>query len=143
MSNPFGSMPADEELAAFGSAVGGLFLGFVTSDVLSAVVQGRMAAGGSGGPAWLHVLFAAAALVFLGQVASWALRLALLAFALGQVISVAWPSLSPWVGTGLDALVACGLLAAAWPHAGRRARAVTVVLFVGFVGFRMSMTRPW
>lgn len=140
MSKPFGSMPADEELAAFGSAVGGLFLGFVTSDLLSTVVRGRVPAGGSGGPAWLHLLFAAAAIVSLSQVASWALRLALLAVALGQVISIAWLSLSPWVGTGLHALVACGLLAAAWPRAGRRARAVTVLVFIGFVVLRMWRT---
>ena len=140
MSKPFGSMPADRELVAFGSGVGGLMLGVVTPDLVSLALGRTVAVGFSQLP-WLSALFAAIALGIAIQVTGWALRVALVAFAMGRLVSIVSVaealSVGPVTITAINGLFACGLIVAAWPRAGRLAKVVTIVLFASAVAMRL------
>jgi hypothetical protein len=133
-------MPADRELAAFGSGVGGLMLGVVTPDLVSFYLGRTVAVGFSQLPWWLSALFAAIALGIAIQVTGWALRVALVAFAMGRlasIVSVAEAlSVGPVTITVINGLFACGLIVAAWPRAGRLAKVVTIVLFASAAAMR-------
>jgi hypothetical protein len=149
MSNPFGTMPADRELAAFGSGFAGLLLGVLALDLLSPLLGGTAQSGLPPHRAWLlPTIFAATALVFAAKVTGLALRIALLAFATAQLVSIAAVASAIGIGPrtllGIHLLVAGGVLSASWSYTGIRMRVATVVLFAAGFMFKlwvMSQTR--
>ncbi|HKN58944.1 MAG TPA: hypothetical protein VJV97_08825 [Gemmatimonadaceae bacterium] len=136
MSIPFGAMPADRQLATLGCGVAAIILGATTPRV-AALVNGRtLFVSVSPMPWWFSALFAALALAVAVRVTGWVLRIALVAFAVNRVLSIASVahalSIGPVTVTALNELFGCSLMVAAWPHAGRRARIAAVVLFACF-----------
>src|SRR4051794_31791577 len=85
---PFGSMPADRELAAFACGFGGLLLGALIPDMVSLAMGRMIAVAVTPRPWWFVALLAAAALAASVQVTGWVLRGALIAFALCRSISI-------------------------------------------------------
>jgi hypothetical protein len=146
MSKPFGTMPADANLAAFGSAFGGWLLGTVAPNLMTGLLGGRVTGGHSHLPWWLSAALTAFALALTIQVRTWPLRAALLAFAAAQALSIGAVARALVVGpTGMAVMhgvFASTLLFAAWPHTGRLARALAIGLFVVAVGFKMAL-RSW
>ena len=146
MSKPFRTMPADADLAAFGSAFGGWLLGTVAPNLMTGVLGGRVTGGHSHLPWWLSAALTAFALALTIEVRTWPLRAALLAFAAAQALSIGAVARALVVGpTGMAVMhgvFASTLLFAAWPHTGRLARALAIGLFVVAVGFKMAL-RSW
>ena len=136
-------MPADRELAAFGCGFGGLILGLVTPDLMSLAMGRTVAAGVSQVPWWFSAVFATTALAIAIQVTGWALRAALIAFAVGRLVSIKSVakafSIGPITMTAFNWLFACGLIIATWPRTGRLAKVVTIVLFASTVAVRLWM----
>ena len=78
MSKPFGSMPANRELAAFGCGLGGLILGVLAPELVSLAMGRTVAVGMSPLPWWFSAFFAAGAFA----IATRAIRARGLAFCL-------------------------------------------------------------
>jgi hypothetical protein len=133
-------MPADPELAAFACGFGGLMLGVLIPDVASLMMGRTVAVGVSQRPWWLVGLLAATALVFAIQVTGWMLRVALIAFSVGRVLSIRGVANALSIGavtiTAVNGLFAGALIVAAWPKAGRLAKVVACVLFVAAAALR-------
>jgi len=62
MSKPFGSMPEDAELAAYGAAFGVFFLGAATPNLVAAFVGARVTGGSSHLTWWIQAPMTAYAL---------------------------------------------------------------------------------
>lgn len=130
---PFGDMPADRELTAFGLSFSGLILGIVVADFVSGSSRAASALG------WLSVLFGVLFGYAASQVQGWTLRAALVGFALAQLlgspaaIRVGLDGRSPELLHGLSA---CLLIVASWPYSTRRSRVAALVLFAAAAGFK-------
>ena len=140
MSKPFGSMPQDAELAAWGTACGVFFLGAAIPNLVAAFVGARVTGGSSHVAWWIAVPMTAFALVVAVEARtwrSWPLRAAVLAFAVLGVLTIGadvrGQTVGPTVFPVLQGAMGAGLLFAAWPYAGRLARAFTVVIFFVFL----------
>ena len=145
MSDRFGSMPADREIAAFGCGFGALILGLLTPDLVSIAMGRTVAVASSQRPWWFVALLAATALALAIQVTGRVLRIALIAFAVARVMSISAVSsalaISALAVTMVNGLFACALLVAAWPKANRLARVVALVLFTSAVVFTLLVRR--
>lgn len=153
MSKPFSSVPADAELAGWGTGVGAFLLDPAGVNLLAACVGGRVTGTGRGPLSqdwWILAPMTIYALWLAVQVhtsRSWTLRAAVLAFAawgvllLGEIVR--GRSVGPVVFDGLRATMGAGLLFAAWPYTGRVARTVTVVLFIIVLGLTLELRRYW
>ena len=133
MAEPFGAMPADRSLAAYGCGFGAVILGATAPRVLSLANDRAVPVSVFLTPWWLSALFAAIAVAIAVRVTGLMLRITLVAFALNRLFfipSVASVlSLGPVTTTALNALFGCLLLGTAWPHASRQARLAAVLLF--------------
>ena len=136
----FGSMPADREIASFACGFGGLLLGVLIPDMVSLAMGRTIAVGVTQRPWWFVALLAAGALVVSVQVTSWVLRGALIAFALGRVVSISAVasalSIDAVAITAVNGVFACAVLFAAWPQVGRLTKVVAVVLFASAAAIR-------
>jgi hypothetical protein len=78
-------------------------------------------------------VLAAAALAIAIQVTGWVLRVALIAFAVGRVLSISAVASAIALGspamTAVNGLFACALIVAAWPKVGRLTKIIAIVLF--------------
>jgi hypothetical protein len=119
---PFGSMPADRELAAFACGFGGLLVGALFPEMVSVGMGRTSAVGVTQRPWWFVALLAAVALAASVQVTGWVLRGALIAFAFARVISISVVASVLSVGalaiTAVNSVFAFALLIAAWRQGG-------------------------
>jgi hypothetical protein len=138
MANPFGAMPADRSLAAYGCGFGAVILGATAPRVLSLANDRAVPMSVFLTPWWLSALFAAIAIVIAVRVTGLMLRITLVAFALNRFLSIrsvaSVLSLGPVSITVLNGLFGCLLLGTAWPHASRQARFAAAILFALFAG---------
>lgn len=145
MAEPFGTMPADRSLAAYGCGFGAVILGATAPRILSLLNVGAAPVAVFLTPWWLSVAFAATALAIAVRVTGLTLRITLVVFALNRIFSMpalaSVLSLGPVALTALNGLFGCLLVGTAWPHASRRARFGAVVLFVLFAALAMWIGR--
>jgi len=136
MAEPFGAMPADRSLAAYGCGFGAVILGATAPRVLSLANDRNVLVTVFLTPWWLSALFAAIAIAIAVRVTGLMLRITLVAFALNRLCSIpsvaSVLSLGPVTITALNRLFGCLLLGTAWPHASRRAKLAAVLLFALF-----------
>ena len=136
MAEPFGAMPADRSLAAYGCGFGAMILGATAPRFLSLANVRGVPVSVFLTPWWLSALFAAIAIAIALRVTGVMLRITLVAFALNRLFSIPFVAgvllVGPVTITVLNGLFGCLLLGTAWPHASRRARFAAVLLFALF-----------
>src|SRR5438105_548607 len=88
MTEPFGTMPADRTLAAFGCGFGAVILGASVPRVLSLATGRTVPVSVWLTPWWFSALFVVIAVAVAARVTGWMLRMALVAFALNRLISI-------------------------------------------------------
>jgi hypothetical protein len=145
MAEPFGALPADRSLAAYGCGFGAVILGATVPRFLSLANGRAVPVSVFLTPWWLSALFAAIAIAIAVRVTGLMLRITLVAFALNRLLSI--PSiagvllLGPVTTTALNGLFACLLLGTAWPHASRQARLAALLLFALFAALAIWIGR--
>ena len=122
MAEPFGGMPADRSLAAYGCGFGAVILGATAPRILSPGNDQAEPVTVFLTPWWLSVLFALNRLLSVPSVA-------------GVLV------LGPVTIAALNGLLGCLLLGTAWPHASRQARIAAVLLFALFASLAMWIGR--